>query len=71
MCAIYSRRFKSCAGMLSAPDLSNAMQSKHLRDPFREWPALELMEVEVTDSSEVSEDGDSSKVSEDRDECTR
>ncbi|KAL3130123.1 hypothetical protein ABBQ38_008437 [Trebouxia sp. C0009 RCD-2024] len=46
-------------------------ESKHLRDPFREWPALELIEVEVTDSSEVSEDGDSSKVSEDRDECTR
>ena len=35
-----------------------ALQSKQLRDPFKDWPELDIMEVEVTDSSEDSGDSD-------------
>ena len=31
-----------------------ALQSKQLRDPFKDWPELDIMEVEVTDSSQDS-----------------
>ena len=34
------------------------MQSNQLRDPFKDWPELDIMEVEVTDSSEESGDSD-------------
>ena len=47
-----------CENFPRAPNVSNAVQSKNLRDPFREWPALEIMEVEVTDGSEDSEESD-------------
>ena len=43
--------------------LGNAVQSKQLRDPFMDWPELDIVEVEVTDSSEGSVDSD------DSDEC--
>ena len=40
------------------------MQSKDLRDPFADWPALDLMEVEVTDSNaESSGQSDTSEMS--------
>ena len=47
-----------CGNFPRAPNVSNAVQSKNLRDPFREWPALEIMEVEVTDGSEDLEESD-------------
>lgn len=38
-----------------------ALQSKQLRDPFKDWPELDIMEVEVTDSSQ---DSDASETAE-------
>lgn len=42
----------------------NALQSKQLRDPFKDWPELDIMEVEVTDSSEDSQDSNASEIDE-------
>lgn len=42
----------------------NALQSKQLRDPFKDWPELDIMEFEVTDSSEDSQDSDASEIDE-------
>ena len=39
-----------------------ALQSKQLRDPFMDWPELDIMEFEVTDSSEDSGNSDDSET---------